>query len=154
MQWHVRLVLNFLAHLSQRLIRELIVYKWSGLHPRSSSSSVVYNFKHLLLWNCLANQSQNLCGASLGRGTKVYVNGPGHLTKKKWLPCPYMVKTFRNCLLRKQKSYDPETWHVALGTQATQGFHKWWPRVNLDLFYGKVKWVTYTFEWGKLLQSH
>ena len=24
----------------------------------------------------------------------------------------------------------------------------------LDLFYGKVKWVTCTFEWGKLLQSH
>ena len=27
-------------------------------------------FKHLLLWNCLANQSQTLCGASLGKGNE------------------------------------------------------------------------------------
>ena len=30
-------------------------------------SIVVHNFKHLLLWNRLANQSQILCGALLGR---------------------------------------------------------------------------------------
>ena len=30
-------------------------------------------------------------------------------------------------------------WHVALGTQALQSLYKWWPWVDLDLFYGKVK---------------
>ena len=46
---------------------ELIVYPCSGVRPSSSS---VHNFKHLLLRNRLANQSQILCGDSLGRGNK------------------------------------------------------------------------------------
>ena len=37
--------------------------------PLSSSSSSTM-FKHLLLWNRFANQSQILCGASLGRGNE------------------------------------------------------------------------------------
>ena len=64
----------FLAHLSQRLIGELIVYSCSGVRPSvvrrrcTSSYVVVHNFKHLLLRNRLPDQSQILCGASLGRG--------------------------------------------------------------------------------------
>ena len=52
---------------------ELIVYPWSGVRrpsvvrPSSSSSTML---KHLLLRNRLADQSQILCGASLGRGNE------------------------------------------------------------------------------------
>ena len=65
----------FLAHLSQRLIGELIGYRWSGVRPSVRPSSVVRRrpftmLKDLLLQNCLANQSQILCGASLGRGNE------------------------------------------------------------------------------------
>ena len=62
------LVANFLvllAHLSRRLIGELIVYQWSGVRPSFTM------LKHLLLRNRLADQSQILCGASLGRGNKI-----------------------------------------------------------------------------------
>ena len=59
------LVPVFLAHLSQRLICELIVYPWSGVRVVRPSSSTM--LKHLLR-NCLFDQSQILCGASLGRG--------------------------------------------------------------------------------------
>ena len=52
-----------LAHLSRRLIGELIGYSWS---VRPSSTML----KDLLLQNCLANQSQILCGAPLGRGNE------------------------------------------------------------------------------------
>ena len=52
---------SFLAHLSRRLIGELIVYQWSGVRPLSTM------LKHLLLRNRLANQSQILCAASLDR---------------------------------------------------------------------------------------
>ena len=52
-----------LAHLSQRLKGELIGFSWSGVHT-SSSSTVL---KDLLLRNRGDNQSQNSCGASLGR---------------------------------------------------------------------------------------
>ena len=48
---------------------ELIVYPYSGVRCRPLSSSSTM-FKHLLLWNRFANQSQILCGASLGRGNE------------------------------------------------------------------------------------
>ena len=52
---------------------ELIVYPWSGVR-RPSASVVVHRpstfFKHLLLRNRLADQSQILCGVSLGRGNE------------------------------------------------------------------------------------
>ena len=41
--------------------------QWSGVRPRRLPSSSVHNFKRLLLRSHLANQSQILCGASLGR---------------------------------------------------------------------------------------
>ena len=71
------------------------------------------------------------------------------VTWPRWPPCPYMVKTFKNLLLQNRKSYDLETWYAALGTQALQSFYKWWPWVDLDLFYGKVKFGKLGFSKGK-----
>ena len=77
-------ILAFLAHLSRRLIGELIVYQWSGVRRRPSSSFVVRRrrpsstmLKHLLLRNRLADQSQILCGASLGRGNEILFAASG-----------------------------------------------------------------------------
>ena len=71
-------LLPFLAHLSQRLIGELIQYSWSGVRPSSSvRPSVVNNFKRLLLRNRWADQSQILCGASLGRGNDILFAASG-----------------------------------------------------------------------------
>ena len=67
-------LIDFLAHLSQRLIGELIGYSWSGVRP---SSSVINNFKRLLLLNRWADQSQILCGASLGRGNDILFAASG-----------------------------------------------------------------------------
>ena len=72
------LLFLFLAHLSQRLTGELIVYPWSGV--RRCPSVVRPSFtmlKHLLLRNRLANQSQILCGASLGRGNEILFAASG-----------------------------------------------------------------------------
>ena len=68
-----------LAHLTQRLIGELIGHSWAGV--RLSLSVVVNNFKHLLLQNRLPDQSQILCGASVGRGAKVSLRHLCHMTK-------------------------------------------------------------------------
>ena len=63
--------LQLLAHLSQRLIGELIGYSWSCIRPSVVRLSVVvYNFKHFLLQNRLLDQGQILCGASLGRANE------------------------------------------------------------------------------------
>ena len=69
----------FLAHLSQRLIGELIGYPWSGVRPSSvvRRPSVVNNFKRLLLQNRWSDQSQILCGASLGRGNDILFAASG-----------------------------------------------------------------------------
>ena len=82
------------------------------------------------------------------------------VTWPRWPPWLYIVKTFKNLLLQNHKSYDLETWHVASGTEALQSLYKWWPWVDFDLFYGKVKlgrlyvWmgktVTKSFNGGKL----
>ena len=61
---------------------ELIGYSWSSVRHRPS---VVNNFKHLLQ-NCLPDQSQILCGASLSRGIKVCSRHLGHMTKMATMP--------------------------------------------------------------------
>ena len=54
---------TFLVHLSRRLMGGLIVYPWSGVRRRPSSTML----RHLLLKNRLADESQILCGSSLDR---------------------------------------------------------------------------------------
>ena len=54
-------------------------------------------------------------------GTKVYINGPGHMTKMAAMPI--YGKNLKN-LLQNQKSYDLETLDVASGTQALQSLYK------------------------------
>ena len=55
-------------------------------------------------------------------GTKVYINGPGHMTKMAAMPI--YGKNLKNLLFQNHKSYDLETWHVASGTQALQSLCK------------------------------
>ena len=44
-------------------------------------------------------------------GTKVYINGPGHMTK-----LAAMLKTLKNLLLQNHWANRLETWHVASGS--------------------------------------
>ena len=64
-------------------------------------------------------------------GMKVCSNGPGHMTKMAAMP-------LKN-LLWNQKADDTETWYAASGARVLPSLFKWWPRVDPDLFYGKVK---------------
>ena len=53
-------------------------------------------------------------------------------------------KTFKN-LPRNQPTDFHKTWYVASGTQARHILFKLWPSVELDLFYGKVKFCNLGF---------
>ena len=55
-------------------------------------------------------------------GTKVYINGQGHMTKLAAMPI--YGKNLKNLLFQNQMSYDLETWHVASVTQALQDLYK------------------------------
>ena len=89
-----------LAHLSRRLLGELIGYPWSGVRRRHRCRPQFSNiFSSETAWPIKA---KFYVEPPWEGGTKVYIN-----------------------LLQDQKSYDLETWHVALGTQALQSLYKW-----------------------------
>ena len=54
--------------------------------------------------------------------TKVYINGPGHMTKM--AATPIYGKNLKNILLKNKKFYDLETRQVASGAQALQSLYK------------------------------
>ena len=67
------------------------------------------------------------------RGKKIYINGTGNMTKM--ATSAIKSKTFKN--LQNQKAWDPETWHVALGSQALSMVSKLYnhgPRMTLTYF--------------------
>ena len=55
-------------------------------------------------------------------GKKVFINCTTHMTKM--VARPIYGKNIKDSLLQNQKSYDLETLHVALGTQALQSLYK------------------------------
>ena len=77
------------------------------------------------------------------------------VTWPRWPPCPYMVKTLHKSSLIDwyRWPYFNETWYVALETPAYHSLYKWWPLVDLDLFYGKVKVCNLGFTVGKSEKS-
>ena len=77
---------------------------------------------------------------------KVYTKGPGHMTKM--TAVPIYDKNLKN-LLRNQKAYDLETCYVALSVRVLPSLFKWWPWVDLDLFYDKVQFGPLCFCMGK-----
>ena len=95
---HIYLFIYLLAHLSRRLIGELIVYQWSGVRRSSIRPSSFTMLKDLLLRNRWSDQSQILCGASLGRGERYFV-------RDIWVDFH-------------------ETWYVASGTPAHHSLFK------------------------------
>ena len=55
-------------------------------------------------------------------GTKIYINGPGHMTKMAAMPI--YGKNLKNLLLQNQRADFHETWYVASGTPAHHNLYK------------------------------
>ena len=72
---------TLLAHLSQRLIGELIGYSWSGVRRRPSTISNVFSSE--TTWPIKA---KFYVEPPWQGGKKVYINGPGHMTKMATMP--------------------------------------------------------------------
>ena len=82
--WIVKLC--FLAHLSQRLIGELIENQWSVVRRRPSSvrpSTISNVFSSETAWPIKAKLYVE---PPWQGGKKVYINGPGHMTKMAAMP--------------------------------------------------------------------
>ena len=72
----------------------------------------------------MTNQSQILCGAPLGRGDERLYKWPRSNEQDGRHAHIRYGKNLKNLLLQNQMSYDLETWHVALETQALQSLYK------------------------------
>ena len=75
---------------------------------------------------------------------KIWWHDAGHMTKLAATPI-YGKKPFKNLLLLNRCTNFHETWYVAFETQAHYSLFKWWPWVDLGLFYGKVKFGNISF---------
>ena len=62
---------------------------------------------------------------------------------------PIYGKNLKNLLLRNQKADDLDTWYEASGDRVLPYIFKVWRWVDLDLFYGKVKFGPLCFCMGK-----
>ena len=61
---------------------------------------------------------------------------------RRWLPCPYMVKTFKNLLLQNQISPGVLSLHKSSGTGDLPKLLKWFSYIDIWPFYGKVKFAS------------
>ena len=52
--------------------------------------------------------------------TKVYINGPGYMTKVATMPIYRYGKTFKNLFLQNRKYHDLETGHAGLKPQVLE----------------------------------
>ena len=66
-------------------------------------------------------------------GMKVYINDTGRISKM--ATTPIYGKTFKKSSPTEQILLWSWTWRGALWTQALHSLYKWWPWVDLDLFY-------------------
>ena len=63
-------------------------------------------------------------------GTKVFINGPGHMTKMAAMPI-YGKNPSKNLLLQNRRADFHETWYVASGTPSHHSYINHDPGVTL-----------------------
>ena len=78
---------------------------------------------------------------------------PQHKQTNKMSAMPIYGQNLQNLLLWNQKADDLHTWYAASGAQVLPSLFKWCPWVDLDLFYGKVKFGPLCFCIGKKLKQ-
>ena len=94
--------------------------------------------------------SQNfVCTLFRYKEIKIHEYDAGHMTKMAAMPIYGKKKTFKDLLLWNLWTNFQETWYVAFRTPANHSLFKWWPCVDTDLFYGKVKFQNFSFCIGK-----
>ena len=79
---------------------------------------------------------------------KIYWHDGGHITKMAAMPI-YGKNPSKIFLSGNRWTDFLETWHVASVTPAHHSLFKWWPWLDLDVFYGNVKFGNIGLSIGK-----
>ena len=109
-----------LAHLSRRLTCELIGYPW--IRRPSSSSVRPSTFSNIFSETAWPIKAKFYVEPPWEGGTKVCINGPGHMTKMAAMPI--YGKNLKKSLLQNRRADFHETWYVASGTPAHHSLYK------------------------------
>ena len=138
------LCLNFFSSLTtdfniSSALRWAIQDQWSS-SQRSSSPKPLGQSKPNFMWSLHGSGERKFVRASGSH------DQDGHHAQ-------IWYKPFKNLLLWNQRANDLGPWYVALGPWAHQSLFKWWPWVDLDLFYGKVKFGPLCFYMGKTVRK-
>ena len=80
-------------------------------------------------------------------GTKVYSNGPGHMTNMAAMPI--YGKNLKNLFLWNKKVSDDEYWYAALGTRVLPSLFNGDTGMTLTYFTARSNLVPYAFVWEK-----
>ena len=125
----------FIAHLSQRLIW------WAYMiGPSSSSVVVIHTLQTSSPQKPMGQSKSDFIWSFCGMGEQKFAQMV-LVTWSRWPPYPYMVKTLKkNLLFWNQKADDLETWYASLGAQVLPSLLKWWPYVDLYLFWQGQIW--------------
>ena len=89
------------------------------------------------LGQCCSNFFWSLPGAREWKIAKIVAV---HWTR--WLPCPYMVKTFKSLVLQDRGCLVPESLHILSGTGGLPKLLKWWSYIDIWSFYSEVKFAS------------
>ena len=125
------------------LISKVTVIHW----PWSKVTQIHNSFKLLFLRNRWADRSQIHVEPPWDEETKICSNGPDHMTNMAAMSI--YGKILKNLLLWNQTADDLENWYATLSTRVLPTLFNWWPWVDLDLFYGRVKFGPLCFLWEK-----
>ena len=102
--WDLHVLMFLLAHLSQRLIGELIVYPCSGArrHCRCCCRRRRPPFSNIFSETTWPITAKFYVEPPWEGGTKVYINGPGHMTKM--ADMPIYSKNFKTIFFSRERS--------------------------------------------------
>ena len=136
----------FTARLNEYM--KLYEYQRSGsfidIGPNHSDSIFLNFFSSMTTWPI---EAKFYVESPWDEGTKACSNCLGHITKMATVPI--LVKSFKNPLLWNLKADDPETWYATSHTRVLPSLFKSCPRVDRDIFYGKIKFGPVCFCIGK-----
>ena len=107
---------------------------WSLLVCHPSVHPSINIFKRLLLWSCGANFALRVGKWKIAK--MVTVRWP------RWLPCPYMIKTFKTLHLQNWGCLGAESLQESSGMGGLPKLLKELSYVDVWPFYGKVKFAS------------
>ena len=125
--------------LTKWLNEPIWISKVKVIHWPWSKFTQIQHFQTSFPEKPLSRLKSNFIWSLNGMGGRTYVQMV-QVTWPSWPPRLNMVKTWKILLLWNQNAYDFESLYAASSSRVLPGLFKWWPWLDLDLFYSHAKY--------------